>query len=259
MGIAITVSGLGKRYPIGARGPTRAHEAIERGVRRIFGQPARKRNDTFWAVQDCTFDVRQGEVVALLGRNGAGKSVLLKMLSGVVKPSAGEALIRGRMTALLELGSGFHPEMTGRENVFFNGSILGMRRAEMQRKLDPIVEFAGVGDFLDVPVKQYSSGMYLRLAFAIAAHVDTDVLLIDEMLAVGDAAFHEKCIDRIREVSRQGATIFIVSHELTLLSDFCTRGLYLDRGRLLVDGSLDDATGRYRHDLAISPRAPVSA
>lgn len=253
MGIAIEVSGLGKRYAAGTRGPTRAHEAIERAVRRLFGQPGRKPAETFWAVQDCSFEVGRGEVVALLGRNGAGKSVLLKMLSGVVKPTAGEALIRGRMTALLELGSGFHPEMTGRENVFFNGAILGMRRAEMQRKLDRIVEFAGVGDFLDMPVKHYSSGMYLRLAFAIAAHVDTDVLLIDEMLAVGDAAFHDKCLERIREVARLGATIFIVSHELSLLSGLCTRGLYLDRGRLLIDGSLTDAAERYRQDLADHP------
>jgi lipopolysaccharide transport system ATP-binding protein len=258
MGAAIEVFGLGKRYPTGARDAMLAHEAIERAVRRIFGQPGRQRRDTFWAVQDCSFEVGQGEVVALLGRNGAGKSVLLKMLSGVVKPSTGEALIRGRMTALLELGSGFHPEMTGRENVFFNGAILRMRRAEMQRKFDRIVEFSGIGDFLDVPVKHYSSGMYLRLAFAIAAHVDSDVLLIDEMLAVGDAAFHEKCIDRIREVARQGVTIFIVSHELTLLSGLCTRGLYLDRGRLLIDGSLDDAAERYRNDLAVAPQTQVS-
>ncbi|HEY3840389.1 MAG TPA: ABC transporter ATP-binding protein [Bryobacteraceae bacterium] len=249
--MAIQVYGLGKRYAAGVRGPTRAHEAIERAVRRLFGQPRRKPGETFWAVKDCCFEVGQGEVVALMGRNGAGKSVLLKMLSGVVKPSAGEALIRGRMTALLELGSGFHPEMTGRENVFFNGVILGMRRVEMQRKLDRIVDFSGVGDFLDVPVKHYSSGMYLRLAFAIAAHVDTDVLLIDEMLAVGDAAFQEKCLDRIREVARQGATIFIVSHELTVLSGLCTRGLYLDRGRLLLDGSLDEAADRYRQDLGV--------
>jgi lipopolysaccharide transport system ATP-binding protein len=252
MAIAIQASGLGKRYSAGARGPTRAHEAIERTFRRIFLASRPQPGETFWAVQDCSFQVGQGEVVALLGRNGAGKSVLLKMLSGVVKPTAGEALIRGRMTALLELGSGFHPDMTGRENVFFNGAILGMRRAEMQRKLDLIVDFSGVGNFLDMPVKHYSSGMYLRLAFAIAAHVQSDILLIDEMLAVGDAAFHEKCLDRIRQVARQGATILIVSHELSLLSGLCTRGLYLDRGRLLVDGSLEDAAGRYRQDLAVA-------
>lgn len=253
MSIAIQVSGLGKRYPVGARRPTRAHEAIEQTVRRMFRRPGSKRsNDSFWAVRDCTFDVDQGEVIALLGPNGAGKSVLLKMLSGVVKPSTGHALIRGRMTALLELGSGFHPDMTGRENIFFNGAILGMRRAEMQHKLDRIVEFSGVGDFLDIPVKQYSSGMYLRLAFSIAAHVDTDVLLIDEMLAVGDAAFHEKCIHRIREVATQGATVFIVSHELGVISELCTRGLYLERGRLLVDGPLADAAGRYRQEQAVA-------
>jgi len=250
MAIAIHASGLGKRYKVGARGPTRAHEAIERTFRRLFSASTPQPVETFWAVENCCFDVGQGEVIALLGPNGAGKSVLLKMLSGVVKPTAGEALIRGRMTALLELGSGFHPEMTGRENVFFNGAILGMRRAEMQRKLDRIVDFSGVGEFLDMPVKHYSSGMYLRLAFAIAAHVQSDILLIDEMLAVGDAAFHEKCLHRIREIAGQGATILIVSHELSLLSGLCTRGLYLDHGRLLIDGSLEEATARYRRDLA---------
>lgn len=248
MGIAIDVSGLGKRYPAGGRRSTRAHEVIEHTVRRFFGRSEPARRDMIWAVRDCSFQVQQGEVVALLGRNGAGKSVLLKMLSGVVKPSAGQALIRGRMTALLELGSGFHPEMTGRENVFFNGAILGMRRTEIERKFDRIVEFSGTGDYLDVPVKHYSSGMYLRLAFATAAHVDTDVLLIDEMLAVGDAGFRDRCIDRIHEVSRQGATIFIVSHELSLLSGLCTRGLYLDRGRLLIDGTIAEAVDRYRQD-----------
>jgi lipopolysaccharide transport system ATP-binding protein len=249
-GIAIQVRGLGKLYSMDARGPTRAHEAIERAIRGIFRQPQRGPSETFWAVKDCCFEIGQGEVVALLGRNGAGKSVLLKMLADVVKPTAGEALIRGRMTALLELGSGFHPEMTGRENVFFNGAILGMRRSEMQRKLDDIVEFSGVGDFLDVPVKHYSSGMYMRLAFSIAAHVDTDVLLIDETLAVGDAAFRGKCLDRIHRVAAQGATILIVSHELTVLSHLCSRGLYLDKGRLLIDGSLAEASDRYQQDTA---------
>ncbi len=246
--LAIQVMGLGKEYSMTSRGPTRAHEAIDRTVRKFFHRPPAKRNDLFWAVRECTFQVEPGDIVAVMGRNGAGKSVLLKMLSRVVRPTTGEALIRGRMTALLELGSGFHPDMTGRENVFFNGAILGIRRAEMQRKLADIVEFSGIGDFLDVPVKHYSSGMYMRLAFSITAHVDTDVLLIDELLAVGDAAFQEKCYERIHGAARQGTTILIVSHEMHSISGLCNRGLYLEHGRLLVDGTFKEAAERYRLD-----------
>lgn len=250
--VAVEVCGLGKLYSMEARGPKRAHEVIDRAVRRLFRLQQPDAAGTFWAVKNCRFEVRQGEVVAVLGRNGAGKSVLLKMLAGVVKPTAGEASIRGRMTALLELGSGFHPEMTGRENVFFNGAILGVRRTEMHRKLARIIEFSGIGDFLDIPVKCYSSGMYMRLAFSIAAHVDTDVLLIDEVLAVGDAAFQEKCLSRIHEVAAAGATILIVTHETSSISGLCTRGLYLHEGTLLVDGPLAEAVDHYRHDMAVS-------
>ena len=246
MGIAIEARGLGKLYTMGARGPSRAHEAIDRAVRRLFRRPGRANNEVFWAVRDCSFEVREGEVLALIGRNGAGKSVLLKMLSGVVKPSTGEALIRGRMTPLLELGSGFHPEMTGRENVFFNGAILGVRRSDMLRKLDQIVEFSGIGPFLDSPVKHYSSGMYMRLAFSIAAHVDADILLMDEVLAVGDAAFHQKCLERIHQIAKLGATIVIVSHDLSVLTGLCKRGLYLDNGKLLLDGPIEETASRYR-------------
>jgi lipopolysaccharide transport system ATP-binding protein len=246
--VAIEVTGLGKRYSMDGRGPRRAHEVIEQTVRGLFRNSPPREPADFWAVRDCTFTVRQGEVVALLGRNGAGKSVLLKMLSRVIKPTTGEAVLRGRITGLLELGSGFHPEMTGRENVFFNGAILGMRRVEMEKKLDEIVAFSEVGEFLDMPVKHYSSGMYMRLAFSIAAHVETDILLLDEVLAVGDSAFQEKCLDRMRLATRQGTTILIVSHEVTLLAELCSRGLYLDHGRLAIDGSLAEVTERYRQE-----------
>jgi lipopolysaccharide transport system ATP-binding protein len=225
----------------------RAHEAIDRVVRGFFKRPVPIEAKTFWAVKDCSFDVCEGEAVALLGANGAGKSVLLKMLARVVKPTCGAATICGRLTAVLGLGSGFHPDMTGRENVLFNGAILGMRRAEMERKLDEIVAFAGVEDFLDMPVKHYSSGMYMRLAFSIAAHVEADVLLVDEALAVGDAAFRQKCMERMRRVTRQGATVLIVSHELSVLSELCTRGIFLEHGQLSMDGSVADAVDRYRN------------
>ena len=240
----IDVVGLGKQYTVKAR-PIRAHQAIDQTIRGFFRRPGREEMEAFWAVKDCSFNVDEGEVVAILGQNGAGKSVLLKMLAGVIKPTTGEACIRGRMVAMLELGSGFHLEMTGRENVFFNGAILGMRRAEMSRKLQAIVDFSEIGDFLDRPVKHYSTGMYMRLAFSVAAHVDADVLLIDEVLATGDAAFQEKCMERMRRVAAQGATILLVSHSPSQLTDLCTRGMYMSNGELLFDGTLEEASCLY--------------
>lgn len=240
----IDVVGLGKQYTVEARA-IRAHQAIDQTIRGFFRRSRRDETEAFWAVRDCSFSVEEGEVVAILGQNGAGKSVLLKMLSGVIKPTTGTACIRGRMVAMLELGSGFHPEMTGRENVFFNGAILGMRRAEMSRKLQAIIDFSEIGDFLDRPVKHYSTGMYMRLAFSVAAHVDADVLLIDEVLATGDAAFQEKCLERMRRVARQGVTILLVSHSLSDLTDLCTRGMYMHKGELLLDGTLEEAVSLY--------------
>ena len=248
---ALEVSHLGKQYQRGTPGPKRAHEAIEQTVRRLLGRTLPPADDAhFWAVQDCSFTVQPGDTVALLGRNGAGKSVLLKMLSRIIKPTCGEAIIRGRLTGLLELGSGFHPEMTGRENVFFNGAVLGVRRADMEKKFDEIVAFSEIGNFLDMPVKHYSSGMYMRLAFAIAAHIETDILLLDEVLAVGDSAFQEKCLERMRHAARQGTTILVVSHEMSVLSQLCSRGLYLHQGRLLLDGTVEEATEHYRRETA---------
>jgi lipopolysaccharide transport system ATP-binding protein len=241
---AIRVCGLGKVYNLESR-PLRAHEAIERTIRGMLRRPGPSENGLFWAVKDCSFTIHQGEVVALLGRNGAGKSVLLKMLSRIVKPTTGKAEMRGRLVSLLELGSGFHPEMTGRENVFLNGTVLGLRRSQIDARFDEIVEFSGIRKFLDMPVKSYSSGMSMRLAFSIAAHVDADVLLLDEVLAVGDVAFQEKCLAHINRVAARGVTILIVSHEVTTLAELCTRGFYLRAGRLLVDGSVEEAVRSY--------------
>jgi lipopolysaccharide transport system ATP-binding protein len=245
---AIQVRGLGKSYDLDAR-PQRAHEAIERSIRGVLRRPPVQRDagqgELFWAVRDCSFTLRHGEVAALLGRNGAGKSVLLKMLSRIIKPTTGEAEMHGRLVSLLELGSGFHPEMTARENIFLNGAVLGVRRSRIEERFEDIVSFAGIKKFLDVEVKRYSSGMSMRLAFSIAAHVEADILLLDEVLAVGDKAFQEKCLDHIKRVANRGTTILIVSHDLKTLAELCTRGFYLRAGRLLVDGPIDDAIRSY--------------
>ena len=244
---AIQVCGLGKVYKLESR-PVRAHEAIERRILNVLRSPAPSESGLFWAVKDCSFTIRKGEVAALLGRNGAGKSVLLKMLSRIVKPTTGKAEMRGRLVSLLELGSGFHPEMTGRENIYLNGAVLGLRRSQINARFEEIVEFSGVRKFLDMPVKFYSSGMSMRLAFSIAAHVDADVLLLDEVLAVGDAGFQQKCLDHIKRVAARGVTILIVSHEVTILAELCTRGFYLQSGRLLVDGSVEEAVRSYEDE-----------
>jgi lipopolysaccharide transport system ATP-binding protein len=199
----------------------------------------------FWALQEITFDVKRGETVGLIGGNGSGKSTLLKILSRIVAPTTGKAQIRGRVGALLEVGTGFHPELTGRDNVFMNGSILGMTRPEIQRRFDAIVEFAGVERFLGLPVKRYSSGMTLRLAFAVAAHLEPEILIVDEVLAVGDAEFERKCLARMDEVSQSGCTVFFVSHNLGAVRRLCTRAILLREGRLVEDGPTPDIISRY--------------
>ena len=200
------------------------------------GNPAASRSESFWALKDLSFTVARGERLGLIGRNGAGKSTLLKILSRITRPSEGEVRIRGRVSSLLEVGTGFHPELTGRENIFLNGAVLGMTRAEIRRKFDEIVAFAEVEKFLDTPAKRYSSGMYLRLAFAVAAHLEPDILLVDEVLAVGDAAFQKKCLGKMREVGRQGRTIIMVSHSMAAIENLCSRVLVLDNGQKLMDG-----------------------
>jgi lipopolysaccharide transport system ATP-binding protein len=249
----IAVEHLSKRYVIGHRrdqGDGLSH-VLERALRSPFTwlrnlrAQARSREE-FWALRDLNFEIRRGEVVGVIGRNGAGKSTLLKILSRITEPTEGRVRIRGRVASLLEVGTGFHPELTGRENVFLNGAILGMSRLEIQRKFDEIAAFAEVERFLDTPVKRYSSGMQVRLAFAVAAHLDPEILIVDEVLAVGDLAFQRKCLGRMRQVSSQeGRTVLFVSHNTGALSNLCTRGVVLDSGAILVDTDIHTAMSVY--------------
>ncbi|MBN9519688.1 ABC transporter ATP-binding protein [bacterium] len=203
------------------------------------------RQDYIWALRDVNFDVRPGEVVGVVGRNGAGKSTLLKLLSRVTSPTAGEIRLRGRIGSLLEVGTGFHPELTGRENVFLNGSILGMSRREVARKFDEIVAFSEIDRFLDTPVKRYSSGMYTRLAFAVAAHLEPEVLIVDEVLAVGDTAFQQKCLGKMGQISREGRTVLFVSHTMSAVKSLCSRAILIESGTLALDGDVDHVVNHY--------------
>ncbi len=242
--LAISARGLGKAYTITRGGPRydTLGERIMDGLRRPL---AHKRRERLWALRDASFDVPRGQVVGLVGANGAGKSTLLKVLSRITTPTAGEAVIRGRVGSLLEVGTGFHKELTGRENVYLNGTILGMRRAEIDRRFDEIVAFSGVERFLDTPVKRYSSGMYVRLAFSIAAHLDPEILFVDEVLAVGDAEFQRRCLGKMDEVSRQGRTIIFVSHNLNAVLNLCQRALLFSSGRIVLDGTPREAVEAY--------------
>jgi len=250
---ALRVSGLGKRYRIGARQarPDQLRDRIAGAAAAAFGRLFQRsrvevEETTLWALREVSFDVPAGEVLGIIGGNGAGKSTLLKVLSRITEPTEGRAEVYGRVGSLLEVGTGFHPELTGRENIFLNGAILGMRRAEVARKFDEIVAFAGVDRFIDTAVKYYSSGMYVRLAFAVAAHMEPEILIVDEVLAVGDVHFQKKCIGKMDDVSRQGRTVLFVSHNLDALQRLCSRGVLLDRGRLVADGPIDDVVSRYR-------------
>jgi lipopolysaccharide transport system ATP-binding protein len=251
--IAIRVDKLGKQYHIGAPRKkcgmyryntlrdsiSSALSAPARLVRAMIGPGENEESgqDRFWALKDVSFEVPRGGIVGVIGRNGAGKSTLLKILSRITEPTTGRAEIHGRVGSLLEVGTGFHPELTGRDNVFMNGAILGMKRAEIVRQFDAIVEFAGVEKFVDTPVKHYSTGMYLRLAFAIAAHLDTEVLLVDEVLAVGDFQFQEKCLGKIQDVAQSGRTVLLVSHSMSSIQRLCTRAIALADGQLVADSS----------------------
>lgn len=247
---AIQAEGLGKSYKLGlsaAYGSLR--ESISEGVRRtagrLVGRSEPRRTDLLWALRDVSFSVENGEAVGLIGHNGAGKSTLLKLLSRIAEPSEGWADVTGRVGSLLEVGTGFHPELTGRENVFLNGSILGMRRAEIRRRFDEIVEFADIERFLDTPVKRYSSGMQVRLAFAVAAHLEPEILLVDEVLAVGDAAFQRKSLAKMAEVARAGSTVIFVSHNLATIQALCRRAILLGSGGVLADGPVEDTVSGY--------------
>jgi lipopolysaccharide transport system ATP-binding protein len=245
---------LGKRYLISHDRSHQRYIALRDVLAHWFAHPVdawRQRQqrvlerEEFWALRDVSFAVQPGEVVGIIGRNGAGKSTLLKLLSRITEPTSGRLTLGGRVASLLEVGTGFHPELTGRENVFLNGAILGMTRAEIARKFDAIVEFAEVEQFLDTPVKRYSSGMYVRLAFAVAAHLEPDVLVVDEVLAVGDAEFQRRCLGRMREVSQGGRTVFLVSHNMAAIQALCGRIIWLERGKVAYDGRVDEGVSRY--------------
>lgn len=255
MTAVIRVHGVGKRYDLGrAFDPHRTlREALAGGAARAaraagrLVQPGGRRTDgeEFWALRDVSFEVARGEAVGLIGGNGAGKSTLLKLLSRITAPTTGRIELRGRVGSLLEVGTGFHPDLTGRENVFLNGAILGMRRAEVTRKFDEIVAFAEVERFIDTPVKRYSSGMYLRLAFSVAAHLEPELLLVDEVLAVGDAAFQKRCLGKMGDVAAAGRTVLFVSHNMEAIQRLCRRTLLMADGRLVADGGSQEVTGRY--------------
>lgn len=247
---AIAVRSLSKSYRIGTsagrQGYRTLRESFMSAVRSVGRRRARRHGASdHWALRDVSFKVEPGEVVGVIGRNGAGKSTLLKALTRIIAPTVGEIILRGRVGSLLEVGTGFHPELTGRENIYLNGAILGMRRAEIQRKFDDIVAFSEVEQFLDTPVKRYSSGMYMKLAFAVASHLEPEILLVDEVLAVGDAQFQKKCLGKMGEVSREGRTVLFVSHNMTAIKSLCTRGILIEAGRVALDGHVDDVVDRY--------------
>ncbi len=214
--------------------------------KRWYARRFAKKSGQMWALSNVSFQVKEGEALGIVGHNGAGKTTILKILSGITSPTTGEITIRGRLAALVEVSSGFHPELTGLENVYLHGAMLGMRRAEIRRKLDSIIDFAGVGRYIDVPVKRYSSGMYVRLGFAIAAHLDPDILLLDEVLAVGDAAFQRKCLERIAELRKAGRTVVFISHDLAAVYRLCDRALLLSHGSILADGPARQVIDQYQ-------------
>lgn len=264
--IVISANKLSKAYHLGIATnsfPT-LRDALAKSTKRLLqGKgPLDRRGDgaeQFWALKDVSFDVRVGDVLGFIGPNGAGKSTILKILAQIVEPTSGSARISGRIGALLEVGTGFHGELTGRENIYLNGAILGMRRAEIAAKLDEIVDFSGVEQFLDTPVKRYSSGMYLRLAFAVAAHVDPEILLIDEVLAVGDAAFQKKCIAKAEKIAETGRTVLFVSHQMSVLQRLCSRAILVDGGRIQADGPTGEVVRSYLKTLEAHASSDLGA
>ena len=245
----IQVRNLSKQYVLGARqaGYGTLRESLVQAVRAPLDRlrNGRVRPETLWALKDVSFEVQPGEVVGIIGRNGAGKSTLLKVLSQITDPTSGEIDLYGRVASLLEVGTGFHPELTGRENIYLNGALLGMRKAEIETKFDEIVAFSEVDQFLDTPVKRYSSGMYVRLAFAVAAHLEPEILVVDEVLAVGDAEFQKKCLGKMSDVARHGRTVLFVSHNMPAVKALCQRALLLDGGQISAEGDVDAVVNRY--------------
>lgn len=256
MSSVITVENLSKKYIIGHQKQERytalrdvLSEGAKRLTRKLTHPFATPKNDPtheeFWALKDVSFDIQQGDRVGIIGRNGAGKSTLLKILSRITEPTSGKALIKGRIASLLEVGTGFHPELSGRENIYLNGAILGMSKAEIKKKFDEIVVFAEVEKFLDTPVKHYSSGMYVRLAFAVAAHLEPEILIVDEVLAVGDAQFQKKCLGKMEEVGKEGRTVLFVSHNMAMISNLCQKGILLEGGKISTQGEAAKVIQQY--------------
>ena len=269
--VVIRVENLGKRYRIGRR---QQRMTLREGLRNALEFPFRRAHSLWngrqateapqgaegfiWALKGVSFDVKRGEIIGIIGRNGSGKSTLLKILSRITKPSEGYAEIYGRIGSLLEVGTGFHPDLTGRENVYLNGAILGIKTGDIARRFDEIVAFAEVEKFIDTPVKHYSSGMYMRLAFAVAAHLESDILLVDEVLAVGDAAFQKKCLGKMGEMAKEGRTVLFVSHNIAAVENFCGKAVLLDSGRIVLQGDTRQIITHYLETVLPSSIAAVS-
>jgi len=257
MGIIVKAENLGKKYIISHQAQDKylaLRDVIANGTKKVVKTITRKsipafKKEDFWALRNIDFDVEQGDRVGIIGRNGAGKSTILKLLSRITEPSEGKISIKGRVSSLLEVGTGFHPELTGRENIYLNGAILGMGKQEIRKKFDEIVSFAEIEKFLDTPVKRYSSGMYVRLAFAVAAHLDSEILIVDEVLAVGDAQFQKKCLGKMDEVSaEEGRTVLFVSHNMGIIRNLCKHGILLDKGRIIFKGNIEDTISSYEYE-----------
>lgn len=257
MGIVVQAENLSKEYRLGVIGNGSLYKDIQSWIAKASGKPDPwvpideesrvGRRDRFWALKDVSFEVEQGDRIGIIGRNGAGKSTLLKILSQITAPTAGCVRMKGRVASLLEVGTGFHPELTGRENVYLNGAILGMKKAEIDRKFDQMVDFSEIpGEFIDTPVKRYSSGMFVRLAFAVAAHLSSEILIADEVLAVGDVKFQEKCLGKMHDVSvNDGRTVFFVSHSMGALLRLCSKGILLEKGKVVTIGGIQETTDTY--------------
>lgn len=268
--LAIQATNLSKKYRLGTIGMTSLREDLSRlwnqgnnenqknNSNQAGIEHSRMINDhEFWALHDLNFEIPQGEVVGLIGANGSGKSTLLKILSRITEPSEGEVRIRGKVASLLEVGTGFHPELTGRENIYINGAILGMTRREVDKKFDEIVDFAGVADFIDTPIKRYSSGMTVRLGFAVAAHLDPDVLIVDEVLAVGDLRFQNRCINQMKRIANSGKTVLFVSHQMATVENLCNSAFLLDEGKIIFSGKSSDVISKYREAMDESTKLPL--
>lgn len=256
----ITATDLSKMYTIRHEGKAR-YSSIRDEIAGFIKRPSSRyeKNESFWALKDVNFSVKQGETVGIIGSNGAGKSTLLKILSRIIPPTKGEIVLRGRVSSLLEVGTGFHPELTGRENIYLNAAVLGMTRKEITRKFDAIVDFAEVEKFLDTPIKHYSSGMYMRLAFSVAAHLEPEILIVDEVLAVGDAKFQKKCLGKMSEVSKQGRTVIFVSHNMAAINTLCSRTVLIENGTIKMDGKTNKVIAGYLSNTTNANKVDLTA